>query len=155
MKKFPSVLVFLMCIFIATTLFASQKELQWGGLGYDPTLKENKDYKYSRYTARVKYNYNQNYFDESIIEILVDARETVGEVGRIDLMTSKGDVVSSKACWKAMKHITAPWVCSFEKSELENLSGIGQIKTFNKSERILLEEKVDFEALKEFFIARF
>ncbi len=120
MKKLRKILLSVICISFAVILFASQEEFQWGGPGYDPDLKENKDYKSSRYTARFMYNYNENHFDESVFEVLVDAKETVREVGQIDLMTSNGDVVSSKTCWKAMRHITAPWACSFQKSDLDN-----------------------------------
>ena len=144
MKQLQIIFFIIFFSSIVVIVFASQKEFQWGGTGYDPALKQYKEYNFSRYTCRFHYN------DETIVDILVDSKETVKEVGQMNLMTADGVSVSSQSCGKATRHITAPWACSFHETDLESLTGIGKIKTADGSQRIILEDTIDFDALKNF-----
>jgi len=128
-------------IFLVVTshfALAFQHEFRWGGPGYDPALK-GRDF--SRFTARLHFK------NKTIIDIMVDHKKTVGEVGRIDLISAEGAQISSEYCWKAMKHIQAPWACSFQKGEINEKRGVGRIKVFNRSNELLIEDAIDFDAI--------
>lgn len=129
-------------LFGAFALFASESELRWGGRGYDPELK--KENYSSRFIVRPHFK------DAGLIDMAVDSKETVKETGQIDLVSGDGIVVSSSQCFKAMHHISAPWACSFKKEDLPELAGQGKIRVKDKSGRIILEDKIDFEALNNF-----
>ncbi len=77
-------------------------------------------------------------------------REKRSEVGQMTLLADKEAAISSQSCWKAMKHITAPWACSFQKSNLESLTGTGKIQTSDKSGHLLLEHAIHFDPLGNF-----
>lgn len=132
-----SVFIFLVC----AVLYASQNELRWGGRGYDPSFKKDAS---SRFVAR------PNCCDLKLIDIWVDSKETVNEVGEMHLVSETGLDVSSTQCGKAMKHIEAPWACSFKKEDLQNLSGKGKIKIMDRSKRMILEDDIDYESLKHY-----
>lgn len=123
------------------TLFAAEYKLKWGGKGYDPHLKGENS---SRFVARANFN------DATMVDIWVDAKETVKDVGQIKLITEDGKEVSSGSCFQAMRHFTAPWACSFKETDLEELSGKGKLEVMNKTGVKILEASIDCEALKSF-----
>lgn len=131
-------------------LVEAEEMLQWGGPGYDPALTKESKQETSRYTAQFQFDYTRNNIDTSIVQIFVDSKKSVDEVGEIDLVTPEGRVVKSKICSKAMRHLTAPWICSFQTSNLKDLVGVGKIITFNRSKITILEDKIDFNELQNF-----
>jgi len=122
-------------------LFAFQNELRWGGQGYDSALKGNNS---SRFAACPHFK------DVKLIDILVDSKETVKEVGQINLVSDNGIAVSSNVCWRAMRHVTAPWACSFQKEDLIKLTERGKIEVMDRAGNVIIEDKVDFKALNNF-----
>jgi hypothetical protein len=135
------ILKVLFILFIGPTLLFAMDELKWGGPGYDPSLEDS-----SLFIARSNANNN----DANTIEIWVDSQETVNEVGLIQLIYSDGQKISSAQCWKAMRHITAPWACSFHTKAVKQLKGEGKITVKNRSGDILIEHDVDLEKLSSF-----
>ena len=134
MKRFNNVLPAVFLFFISAVLFAATPEFQWGGPGYDPILRESKDYTSSRYTVRLHPS------DKEAIDILVDAKETVREVGRMNLIAADKTTVSSETCWRSMRHASAPWACTFKRPDLRDLAGVGEIATLDKAERVILKD---------------
>lgn len=134
------ILITLFILLMGPTLLLAMNELKWGGPGYDPTLKNS-----SRFIARPNI-----YNDENTIEIWVDSQETVKEVGQMRLLSSDGQEISSLQCWKAMKHITAPWACSYYNRDVGQLSGQGKIMVENRSRDILIEDVVNLDNLSSF-----
>lgn len=136
------IIIVLVSIFLAcAALYASQNELRWGGRGYDPSFKKDAS---SRFVAR------PNCCDPKLIDIWVDSKETVNEVGEMHLLSKTGLDVSSTQCGKAMRHEEAPWLCSFKREDLQNLSGEGKIKIMDRSKRMILEDDIDCESLKNY-----
>lgn len=141
MKKYLTITI--ICLFVITQIsFASESEVRWGGPGYDPALKGKNS---SRFTARPHFK------DGTAIDILVDDKRTVRDVGRINLISSDGIQESSELCSKAMHHIEAPWACGFYKAEIQEMRGSGTIKVFNRSNELLLEDVIDFDAMNSRF----
>ena len=117
MKRFNNVLPAVFLFFISAVLFAATPEFQWGGPGYDPILRESKDYTSSRYTVRLHPS------DKEAIDILVDAKETVREVGRMNLIAADKTTVSSLAL-----HLKNLWKRAGVPRPSECLSEIGDIE---------------------------
>lgn len=141
MAKNKIIIVFVFIFLACAALCASQDEFRWGGRGYDPTFKKDAS---SRFVAR------PNCCDLKLIDIWVDSKETVNEVGEMHLVSETGLDVSSTTCWKAMKHTEAPWACSFKKEDLQNLSAEGKIKIMDRSKRMILEGDIDCGSLKNY-----
>ena len=130
---------FTLAIFIASSsLVWGLRELRWGGPGYDPALKNS-----SRFMARRNID-----MDKNTTEIWVDSKETVNEVGQMRLTSSDGKEMSSLQCWKAMRHIMAPWACSFRNEEIKQLSGLGKITVENSARQIIIIEVVNLDELR-------
>ncbi|MBP9854928.1 MAG: hypothetical protein KBD53_08685 [Candidatus Omnitrophica bacterium] len=137
--------IFIFLFLSMTTLaFAAPNELKWGGDGFDPALKEYSEYSFTKYTARFQYG------DESLVEIVVDAEETVSDVGSMTLVSSENTSLSSQYCSKAMRHVSAPWACIFSKKDLENLRGKGKMIIIDSAQNQILEDTIDFDALRNF-----
>ena len=128
----------LLALFTGSTLLFAMNEFEWGGPGYDPALKNS-----SRFSARHDV-YHKN---ENLVEILVDSQKTVEEVGEIRLVSSNGQEASSAQCGKAMKHITAPWACSFRIDDIKRLAGQGKIIVKNRHGDTLISDSVDLDNL--------
>lgn len=124
------IILYLVLFFTANyPAFGSQQETRWGGPGYDPALKGEAS---SRFTIRPQFN------NIDVLDILVDTKETVQEVGHMDLIGPSGVQLTSQYCHKAMKHITAPWACGFTKDEMQRQSGEGEIKIFDRFKKFSL-----------------
>lgn len=132
-------LTVIIILLTGTLALSLQNLFTWGGPGYDPALKKS-----FRYSLRPHDN------DDALMDIWVDAKETTEEVAEIRLIPANGEAVSSKTCWAAMRHITSPWACSFQKSEVQKLTGTGNIETYDHSQRMLLKDEIDFDALDKF-----
>lgn len=141
MVKNKIIIVFVFIFLAYAALCASQNELRWGGRGYDPSFKKDAS---SRFVAR------PNCCDLKLIDIWVDSKKTVNEVGKMHLLPKTGLGVSSTQCWKAMRHEQAPWACSFNKDELRDLKGEGKIQIMDRSNRMILEDDIDYESLKDY-----
>lgn len=127
-------------VFSATTLLAME-ELRWGGPGHDPALKTS-----HRFVARRGGHARAT----ATLEIRVDSRETVHEVGRMRLITADRQELSSIRCWKAMRHISAPWACSFQLEPIKQFSGRGRIIVTDRSGDRLMEDTIDLDRLSGF-----
>ena len=121
----------------SSTLLVAMERLKWGGPGYDPSLKNS-----SRFSAQPCI-----YSVKRRLSIWVDSKETVKEVGQIQLISSGRQDVSSIKCWKALGYKTAPWACSFNIENVKQLSGEGVIRVKNISGEVLLEDDVDLKKL--------
>ena len=137
MRRFFSVM-FCLFFFCATGIFAGE-DLKWGGKGYDPDLEES-----SRFMARASGIRSE----QTLIEIWVDAKETVEDVGEIRLISEQGSELSSLECWKAMRHVTSPWACGFVAGQVKAMSGTGRIVVKDHSGMILLEEELNLDDLR-------
>ncbi len=135
------ILIAFFASFLGSTLLLAIDELRWGGSGYDSALENS-----SRFIALLDI-YNK---DEEMIEVWVDSQETVKEVGLMQLITSDGQEISSVQCRKAMRHITAPWACSFHIDDIKQLSGQGKIIVKNRSGDTLIKDGVDLDKLSSF-----
>lgn len=129
-------------VLVEAAILLAANPYQWGGRGYDPALKKRGS---SRYSIHESYG-----TAKSTIEILVDARETVKEVGQMRLKMSDGQEVVSTECWKAMKHLDAPWACTFERSGIKLFSGQGRMIIENRAGDLLIEDVIDFDRLNAF-----
>lgn len=108
----------------------------WGEKGYDGS-------------ARYRLMYSR--YKEGYLELWVDAKETVDEVGEIRLVFSNGKSISSTACWKAQRHEKAPWACQFPQEQLKLIGPEkGKIQCLDRSGKVLLEETFDFESFGDF-----
>lgn len=119
-------------------------EIHWGGPGYDPELKRHPNYPdlSSKFTAR------HSMYKKGMVEILVDSRETVTRVMRMKLLTVNDQkAIESRYCFKAMRHLSAPWACYFDESEVRKLTGRGRIEVFVDLPKPVLQGLVNFEEL--------
>ena len=137
---------------------AESQDFQWGGKGYDPALKD-RDMS-ARFTIRPHYDYSRidpetktGVVDESRLELRVDAEETVNELGSIILL-SEGHELHPEQCWKAMRHITAPWACTFQQGDIRALRGKGTIRILDRSGHALIEAPADYDAMNAFLAAK-
>ncbi len=124
--------------------YGQDREICWGGPGYDPELKRPDDppSQSSKFRAR------RSLYQQGIIEILIDSEKTVKKVVSMSLLEEpEKKAVSSEYCSKAMRHITAPWACAFRETQIGTLSGKGQIRVLGESGELLLEDTVDLNSL--------
>ncbi|MCD4780948.1 MAG: hypothetical protein K8S27_10435 [Candidatus Omnitrophica bacterium] len=142
MKKKAFCFLLIFVVFISAYGFTSQQEFKWGGHGYDPALKGKNS---SRFAARPHFK------DETVIDIVVNDKKTVREVGGIDLISSEGVQISSEYCAKTMRHIEAPWACGFNKAKIQKMNGSGTMKVFNRSNKLLFKDEIDFDAINQLF----
>jgi hypothetical protein len=141
-----SIFFVLFFILLADLTFSSPNEFRWGGKGHDAALK-------GKYSSR--FTVKSHYKDDTIIDILVDDKWTVGEVGQMDLVLSDNTKISSNQCGKAMRHISAPWVCSFSKDNFQKISGKGTIRVYDRSNKLLVQDRIYFDAInKKFGVAQ-
>lgn len=132
--------VSLLTLSCASLCFADvTPEVKWGGPGYDPALKKS---------GSALFRIMASTFKAGAAEIWVDSAKTVEEVGSIELLSPQ-DSVSSENCWKAMKHINAPWACEFPLKRLAGLTGRGSIVVKDRSGKLLLSEDVDFDLFSQ------
>jgi hypothetical protein len=96
----------------------------------------------SRFCAR------QQLRDPSLVEVLVDTEITVKGTTIMELIPKRGAVLTSEMCWKALKHFTSPWACSFPRLDMDKLTGTGQLRVKDKKGRVLLKDQIDFDAVK-------
>lgn len=122
--------------------FGSQEDSKWGGPGYDPALKKRNSH---RFLAQ------EHFKNDTMIDIWVDSKETVKEVGRMDLISSDKTKLSSNRCYKAMRHITAPWSCAFQKNKFQEISGEGTIHVFDRSNKLLIKNSINFDVINKKF----
>lgn len=133
-------LFFVLVFFSASTLWAGEKELNWGGPGYDPVLKQYAQT--SRYLARFYAN------TKAVIVIFVDSQEAQQGVSQMKLTDDHNRSVSSTECWKSMRHSSAPTACSFKKIDLNKFSGTGTIEILSATNNAVLEKSsIDLDQL--------
>ena len=131
------ILITMLLLLGSSTLLVAMEKLKWGGPGFDPLFKNS-----SRFNAQPCI-----YSIQKRLSIWVDSKETVKEVGQMQLISSDKREVSSIKCWKALRHKTAPWACSFNIEKVKQLSGEGKIRVKNRSGKVLLEDDVDLKKL--------
>ena len=136
-------------LLFSTRALAESQNFQWGGKGYDPALKNRPTS--ARFAIRPHYDYQTQPpgIDATLVEVLVDAAETANEIGAIRLASQEHEA-RLQQCWKAMRHITAPWACTFKRTDIQTLRGTGTIQVVDRSNRTLLEEPADFDAMNAF-----
>ena len=120
-------------------LLAAEHVYRWGGPGFDPALK--KVVSSSRFSAML------NLTNDRLIDISVDSPEVQKGIGQLVLTDQHGKTIVSKDCHKAMRHVTAPVICSFEVDQLNRLGGQGYIVIMNESGQVVLRGDIDFNAL--------
>ncbi len=125
---------------VVTSALAEVNEVRWGGPGYDPAQASQDGS--SRFVARPQQQ------DPSMVEILVDAEITVKGTSIMELAPKRGAVLRSDLCWKVMRHLTSPWACSFPREDLLKQDGAGHLRVKDKKGRVLLQDKIDFNSVK-------
>lgn len=144
MLKKKEIIISLAIIFLTSSiLLASKIDFRWGGSGYDPALK-------GRGRVSSKFMARSHFKNPELLEIWVDSNKTVKEVGRMILNSGNGTKIPSQICWKAMMHLNAPWACCFQKEDIRNLAGIGKVEVLDRTDNILLSERIDFDKLNNF-----
>jgi hypothetical protein len=81
------------------------------------------------------------------IQLSVDTAETVGSIGSMTLMTPDGLSLSSQRCYKAQRHRSAPWACTWFYGELTSLAGDGRLRVSDRAGAPLLDAAVDLDRL--------
>ena len=136
-----SFIMFGFAILMMQSLFAADNSFRWGAQGYDPDLKE---------ISSKRFAVQQHYGEKKLVDIVVDSKDAQSGIGEIRLISADKKLIFSNTCWKAMRHITAPLACSFQKDDLKNLLGLGKIQVVDKNQNIIHEDEIDFEKLNVF-----
>ena len=119
-------------------VLARDQEVCWGG-GFDPKARPS-----CRFLAYI-------FKPKGEVRVRVDSYETFENVATLRLIPLQGGELVSKTCWKASRHVYAPWECSFSTIAVSKLSGLGMIIAENKYGQNLLTDDIDFDAIRTLF----
>ena len=126
-------LAFFCLLSIMSAVFARELTWEWGPKGYDHK------------GAGKRFSLEGHYNDNALIDIWVDAVETVDKARTMTLVSSDGREVVSQKCVKAERHITAPRACAFFKEDLRPLAGSGTLVVLDDSAKTILQGAIDFD----------
>ena len=118
---------------------ARDKEVCWGGRGFDPTVRNS-----CRFLAYL-------YIPKMEVRIRIDTYETFQDVSTLRLIPLQGREYVSKACWKMSRHINSPWECYFPAADIIKLSGLGMVIAENKYGQNLVTDDIDFDEIRSLF----
>ncbi|HPB68879.1 MAG TPA: hypothetical protein PLT76_03395 [Candidatus Omnitrophota bacterium] len=123
----------------APAVFARDKEICWGGAGFNPKIKNS-----CRFVAYI-------YKPEMQVRIRLDTYETFEDVAALRLIPPQGRECVSKQCKRMSRHIYSPWECSFPAADFIKLSGLGILIAENQYGQNLLTDEIDFDEIRTLF----
>lgn len=123
----------------APAVFARDKEVCWGGAGFEPKVRNS-----CRYLAYI-------YKTGMEFRIRVDTYETFENLTTLRLIPPQGRECVSRQCKKMSRQVYSPWECSFPATDIIKLSGVGMIIAENQYGQNLVTDDMDFDEIKTLF----
>jgi hypothetical protein len=143
-----SFLIVLLVVGLAfgSAALANVEVQRWGGSGYDPASR-GKNYS-SLFSA------HPDLFapgGKAHFQIWVDSVKTFKGVRSMIIRQEGHNDIFSSYCYKAQKHITAPYACSFNKADFLSRSGMAVLVVIDREGRELLRNPIDIMRIKQVF----